>query len=174
MPEQYQFSCTDVHLQDAAKKRKLGKPLAPSLKHCVIELSDPFCELKTVGPDNMQVLDEVGNEASHSPHVVCSGSSKKYSLYSQSVVGGMHHHMNLHHLPWFVDPVHVCWTCHHMFPQKSKLKAHLWQHPEGSFVKNAATWVPVLQQFVQVLAEYWQEKDAAGLLTIKCSPLASE
>ncbi len=61
-----------------------------------------------------------------------------------------------------------------MFPQKLKLEAYLLQHPEGSFVKNAATWVPVLQQFVQVLAEYWQEKDAAGLLTIKCSPLASE
>ena len=108
MPEQYQFSCTDVHLQDAAKKRKLEKPLAPSPKHCVIESSDSFCELETVGPDNMQVLDEVGIKASRSPHIVCSGSLKKCSLCLQSVVGGMCHHMNLHHLPWFVDPVHIC------------------------------------------------------------------
>ena len=56
------------------------------------------------------------------------------------------------HVPWYMDPTRVCWTCLQSFKQPSMLEAHRAQCAEGSFQRHAATWAPRITTFFCTVA----------------------
>ena len=57
------------------------------------------------------------------------------------------------HVPWYMDPTWVCWTCLQSFKQPSLLEAHQAQCNKGSFQWHAATWAPWITTFCTVAQE---------------------
>ena len=57
------------------------------------------------------------------------------------------------HVPWYMDPTRVCWTCLQSFKQPSLLEAHQAQCNEGSFQWHAATWAPQITTFFHTVTQ---------------------
>ena len=57
------------------------------------------------------------------------------------------------HVPWYMDPTRVCWTCLQSFKQPSMLEAHRVQCAEGSFQRHAATWAPRITTFFRTVTQ---------------------
>ena len=59
----------------------------------------------------------------------------------------------LAHLPWYGDPVKVCWERGEHFTQHGNLRKHLtnW-HPNGGFHNHTSRWVTLLANFFHIIA----------------------
>ena len=64
----------------------------------------------------------------------------------------LHRHA-LAHLPWYGDPVKVCWECGEHFTQHGNLWKHLtnW-HPNGGFRNHTSQWVTLLANLFHIIA----------------------
>ena len=62
-------------------------------------------------------------------------------------------HVHQSHLPWFTDPLKVCWHCLQAFAQNTPLKEHSENCQEGNFRSNTHLWAPLLMEMFTMLAE---------------------
>ena len=82
-----------------------------------------------------------------------SKSSKICPYCTDSPGENLHRHTYGVHVPWYMDPTRVCWTCLQSFKQPSMLEAQRVQCAEGSFQRHAATWVPRITTFFHTVAQ---------------------
>ena len=72
--------------------------------------------------------------------------------------GGVGENLRRHaygvHVPWYMDPTRVCWSCEQSFKQHPLLQEHLHQScPQGSFEDNAAKWAPRITKFFEAITQ---------------------
>ena len=72
----------------------------------------------------------------------CSESSENLRRHAYGV-----------HVPWYMDPTRVCWTCLQSFKQPSLLEAHRAQCGQGQFQAHAAAWAPRVTNFFRIVAQ---------------------
>ena len=74
-------------------------------------------------------------------------------------------HHALQHLPWYGDPIKVCWECGEHFTQHGNLRKHLANyHPNGRFHNHTSRWVTLLSNFFHVVARSLQLSTIEDLL----------
>ena len=82
-----------------------------------------------------------------------SKSSKICPYCTDSPGENLRRHAYGVHVPWYMDPTRVCWTCLQSFKQPSMLEAHRVQCAEGSFQRHAATWAPRITTFFRTVTQ---------------------
>ena len=80
-------------------------------------------------------------------------SSKTCPYCTISPGENLHRHAYRVHVPWYMDPTQVCWTCLQFFKQPSMLEVHQAQCTEGNFQWQAATWTPQITTFFCTVAQ---------------------
>ena len=66
-------------------------------------------------------------------------------------------HHALVHLPWYGDPVKVCWECGEHFTQHRNLHKHLQsRHPNRHFNNHTSRWVTLLANLFHIITKHLQ------------------
>ena len=61
------------------------------------------------------------------------------------------------HLPWYGDPVKVCWECGEHFMQYGNLRKHLQsRHPNRHFNNHTSRWVTLLANLFHIITKHLQ------------------
>ena len=81
-----------------------------------------------------------------------SKSTKNCPYCSESYENLRRHAYGVH-VPWYMDPTRVCWTCLQTFKQPSLLEAHRAQCGQGQFQAHAAVWAPHVTNFFRIVAQ---------------------